>query len=243
MAGVALDLQQDRTDRTGGVARAGVGRGVNRSGDRAVDRPGGRGLQPGRHLAGVHGIDARIGGGGVEINGGISHAVPNVRIGRVGRQPAARLGIVGRAVLGNPERGDTKQVVAEHVQQRHGADHRAKQVGPLGERRADQQAAVRAARDCQPLGAGHPLLDQPARGRDEIVEDVLLVGQHARPMPGLAVLAATAQDRQRKSAAALEEGDRRRSPAGQHVDVETAVPGQQRRPAPVARGAFAVREK
>ena len=37
-------------------------------------------------------------------------------------------------------------VVAQHVEQRHVAQHRAEQLGPLGQRRAHQQAAVASRR-------------------------------------------------------------------------------------------------
>ncbi len=158
---------------------------------------------------------------------GYVDTVAHVVIRRVGREPADRLRIVGRAVLGDPERGDAEAVVAEHVEQRHAADDGAEQLRPLGQRGADEQAAVRAPGDRQPLGRRDPVRDQPGRRRDEVVEHVLLVAEHAGAVPALAVLAAAAQDRQRVGPAALEERDRRGRPGGQHADVEAAVAGEQ----------------
>jgi hypothetical protein len=43
-------------------------------------------------------------------------------------------------------------VIAPHVQQRHLADHRIEQLGPLQHHRAHQQAAVAAALDAEVAG-------------------------------------------------------------------------------------------
>ena len=109
-----------------------------------------RRLQARGHLARVHRIDARVGLGRVKQHGGVGDAVAHVVVRRVGAQPAERVRVVGRAVLGDPQRGDAEAVVAEHVEQRHAADDRAEQLRPLGQRGAHQQAAVRAPRDRQP---------------------------------------------------------------------------------------------
>ena len=57
---------------------------------------------------------------------------------------------------------------------------------------------------------GDLLGDQVLGRGDEVVEDVLLVAEHAGLVPGLAVLAAAAQVGHRVDAAALEE----RAPTG-----------------------------
>ena len=79
-----------------------------------------------------------------------------------------------------------------------------------------EQAAVRAALDRQVLGRGPALLDQPLGRGDEVVEDVLLLAEHAGLVPVLAVLAAAAQVRDRVDAAALQE---QRAASGQNAGV------------------------
>ncbi len=56
---------------------------------------GRRRLQPRRHLARVHRVDAGVGLGRVDEDGGIADAVAHAVVGRIGGQPAERLGIVG----------------------------------------------------------------------------------------------------------------------------------------------------
>ena len=70
---------------------------------------------------------------------------------------------------------------------------RAEEVGPLGQARADEQAAVAAAADRQAGRARVAVGDEPLGGGDEVVEHVLLVGLHPGLVPVLAVLAAAAQ--------------------------------------------------
>ena len=94
-------------------------------------------------------------------------------------------------------------MVAHHIEQRKRADHGAKQLGMLRERRAYQQSAVAAAGDGQLLRPGVMVAHQPLRGRDEIIKHVLLLLQHAGVVPLFAELAATPQVGQGKHAAAL----------------------------------------
>ena len=100
------------------------------------------------------------------------------------------------------------QMEADHVQQGHGADHRLEQVGTLGHRGTHEQPAIRAAPDHHSLGRGDLRRDEPLGRGDEVVEDVLLVAQHAGLVPGLAQLAAAAQRRQGEDAAVLDEDQR-----------------------------------
>ena len=71
--------------------------------------------------------------------------------------------------------------------------HGTAQVGPLGQGRPDEQAAVGAAVDGESIAAGETLGDEPVGGGVEVVEDVLLVGPIAGVVPRLAVLDAAAQ--------------------------------------------------
>ena len=147
-------------------------------------------------------------------------------VGRVGVEPLELLGVVGRAVLGDPGLARAEEVVADHVEQRHVAEHHREEVGPLDFRRADQKAAVRAAADGEPRRAGVAALDQLLGRPDEVVEDVLLVPQHSRAMPFLAVLAAAAQVGERPDAAALQPGIDPRGEDGPVRDQESAVAGE-----------------
>ncbi len=114
-------------------------------------------------------------------------------------------------------------MVAEHV---HDADRRegdTEELRPLGHDRADEEAAVRAPGDGQPVRRGVLLLDEILGRGDEIVEDVLFLVEHAGLVPGLAVLAAAAQVGLGEDAAVLQEDDVGRAEAGRDGDVEAAV--------------------
>ena len=137
---------------------------------------------------------------------------PDVVQRRVGQQHLEHLRVVGGAEVGDPRRADREQVEAQHV---HHADRRQRhrgQVGPLGDRRADQQAAVAAAVQRELPVRRDALGDQVVGDRGEVVEDVLLALEPARVVPGGAVLAAAAQVRDRQHAAGREPA--RRTPAG-----------------------------
>ena len=82
--------------------------------------------------------------------------------------------------------------IGDHVDQRHLADHRAEQFGPLHHHGGDQQPAIGAAHDAQLFGRGQAALDQVRRHRREIVIGALAVGLERRVMPGRPELAAAA---------------------------------------------------
>ena len=86
--------------------------------DRAVVAARRRLLEPGRHLAGVHRVDPAVALGGGEQHRRVAGAVRDPVVGRVGVQPGELLGLIGIAVLGDPQPGDEEAVVAEHVEQR-----------------------------------------------------------------------------------------------------------------------------
>ena len=131
-------------------------------------------------------------------------------------------------------------MVAQHVEDADRRQGRCEEVGPLVQRRADQETAVAAALDRDPSGARVALGDQPFGGGDEVVEDVLLVLLGAGEVPVAAVLPAAAQVRDRQHAAHLEPGEAGRGEAGGQGDVETAVAVEQRRVVAVLLDALAV---
>src|SRR5689334_9811490 len=101
--------------------------------------------------------------------------------------------IIGRAVLGNPESGNLKMLVPQHVEQWNLADDGAEKIGALRKGRAHQQATVAAALDRQVCSVSESFRDQVLRSRNEVVKDVLLVFQHAGAVPAFSKFVATAQ--------------------------------------------------
>src|SRR3569833_3851039 len=83
-------------------------------------------------------------------------------------------------------------LIPEHIQQRIPAPYGRKQLGMLGDRCAHEQAAIGASADGEVFGRGVLLVDQVASGREPVIEDVLLFGEHPLLMPALAILSSTA---------------------------------------------------
>jgi len=110
------------------------------------------------------------------------------------------------------------------------------------DRRAHEQPPVAAAADGQVLRTGVAVGDQPLACRNEIVEHVLLVLEHARPVPILAELAAAAQCGERKDAALLDPRDGARVETRHLGRVEAAVACQQGGMAAVQRDAIAMHD-
>ena len=111
--------------------------------------------------------------------------------------------------------------------ERHGAVHGPAEVRALGERRADEQPAVRAAADGQAVAGRAPGSDEVVGGGVEVVEDVLLVLAAPGLVPGLALLVAAPQPGDGEEAAraphhAAIVGDQ----AGVYGDGEAAVAGE-----------------
>ena len=117
----------------------------------------------------------------------------DVVIRRVRRKPTELLGDVRVAVLVGPQLGDQEVREADHVQQRHRAPHGSAEIRTLSQRCADEQPAVRAAGDAQPIATRSAAGHQPIRRRVEVVEHVLLVLPPAGVVPLLALLQATAE--------------------------------------------------
>ena len=188
------------------------------------------------HLARVAGVDAVVAGRRGEQHFGIGRARLDVLVRAVFRDHGPVPGQVGVAVFGHPRGAGEQLVVAPHVEQRHAADDRGEQLGPLHHGRSDQQPAVAAAFDAEALRAGDATRDQVFGDGDEVVVAALLVGLDRRLVPGRAVLAAAAQVRDHEHATV-------RKPAapvagavtGLHRDLEAAVAVEQRRGAAVGR--------
>src|SRR5205807_607391 len=86
---------------------------------------------------------------------------------------------------------------------------------------------VAAAFDRDAIRRRIPGVDEMFGSGDEIIEDVLLVLEHAGAVPRFAVLAAAAEVRKREHAAVLEEWDVARIECGSAADVESAIAAEQ----------------
>src|SRR5262249_60687642 len=106
-------------------------------------------------------------------------------------------------------------------------DPSGQQFGMWCEGRAHQEAAVAGPTNCQPVGRGVLLLDKPFGGGNEIVEDVLLLLEHARVMPGFAKLSASTQVRQGIDAAARNPCRRPGIEPRLRAQVKPAITGEQ----------------
>src|SRR5207247_9889769 len=100
---------------------------------------------------------------------------------------------------------------------------------------AHEEAAVAAPLDGQLFPRRPSARHQPTRGGDEVVEDVLFLLQHSRPVPVLAVLTAPAQVGQGEEPAAVEPYEGRRAEGRRLIDVEPAVAVEKRGPLAVFR--------
>ena len=130
---------------------------------------------------------------GEEKNRGIGRAVFHVVVGRVGVERFELLGIFHRAEFGDVEGAVGIEFDAQHVVDADEGDDRAEQVGTLGEGRAHQQAAIAATDDGKVGRRGVLVVDEVLGTGDEVVEDILLVGEVAGLVPFFAVFAAAAK--------------------------------------------------
>src|SRR5579872_4072742 len=84
-------------------------------------------------------------------------------------------------------------MVSQHVEHTNSRQSRSKQIRPLRQDRADEQAAVAAAVYRQPGTARVVLVDEVFGSPDKIVEDILLVGQRPGSVPRLPVFPTTSE--------------------------------------------------
>ena len=180
-------------------------------------------------LRACKGIDAGVALGTGQQHRRVAGAVRDVVIRRVGVEPAELVGDLGVAVLVGPQLGDEELREPDHVEQRHRAPHGTAEIGTLGERRTDEEPAVRTADDRQTVARDDARRHHPVGGRREVVEHVLLVAAPAGEMPLLAVLEPAAQPGDRVRAAGRAPGRDRRRPHRRLGDREPAVAGEDRR--------------
>jgi hypothetical protein len=113
-------------------------------------------------------------------------------IGRIGVERLEVVRIFHGAELRHVERAVRIELDAHHVVDADGGDDGMRELGMLRDHRAHQKAAVRTAHQRELVVRGITTLDEIAPGRCEIVEDVLLLREHAFLMPALAIFGAAA---------------------------------------------------
>jgi len=120
-------------------------------------------------------------------------------------------------------------VEPQHVEQRDLHDRCAKQVRPLGEGSADQQAALRTALNAEMPGRSEAALHQIIAHRDEIIPGALLVFADCGLVPVRPEFAPTAQVGQHIGTALFHPQFARAAEiGGQARDLEAPIAGQQR---------------
>ncbi len=192
----------------------------------------GRVLQGGAHLACVQRIDAGVVAEDREQHGRILHALaaPGGTASRTAGSPAAR-GLDADPNSGTQRSPEPGQLIADHVEQRRRAHRGREQVRPLGERRADQQAAVRltAERTAAPASSSRSAISVSAAAMKSSKTFCFCV-QHAGLVPVVAPLAATPQGGSDEDAAGLDPGEREGGVRRGERLPETAVPVEDRGP-------------
>ena len=138
-------------------------------------------------------------------------------IGRVSIQRLELVRLFDRSKLSNIERAIRRQFHAQHIVNAHHGNYRTIQLRMLGKRRAHQQPAVTTADDPQLRRLGILMRDHVSGARREIVEDILLLGQHALPVPVLAILSAAPQIGLRQHHAVLQQRHIRRGITGRNA--------------------------
>src|SRR4051812_34113449 len=98
-----------------------------------------------------------------------------------------------RSVLGDPVSPASRGVKASHVRYGRAGDHGLPEVRTLHRRRVDRETAVAPTEATRSRGMYVSLRGQPFSGRDEVVEDVLLMLSLACPIPILAELSAASR--------------------------------------------------
>ncbi len=150
-------------------------------------------------------------------------------IGRIGAQPPPIGFLFGEAIVEHPFAARGELVKAQHVHHPDGRVCGGKQIGPLVDDRAHQQAAVGATLDRQPVLGRHAIGLEPFARCDEIIEHVLLGRALAAKVPRLAIFAAAANIGHGIGPARLQPRHARRRKGRKDRDVEAAIAIEDRR--------------
>jgi hypothetical protein len=163
-------------------------------------------LQGRNIFEGVSGNDAVVGVGCGCQDRGIVLAVPDRVIRRIPQEVAEGL-LIGRiAVFACPERTACESVVAQHVHDPDTRQRDVEQVGALVRNSADEHAAGRFTLDGKAFRRCDTCLFQKFSGSDEVVERILLFVELGGAMPGLSILATSANVCDREHSALFHPG-------------------------------------
>ncbi len=141
----------------------------------------------------------------------------------IGSEPFEVFGFARGAVFRDPVFTAREFFKAQHIEHAVTDIDGAKEMRMFGDAGAGEQAAIRIAHDAEMGAAGIVMIDQPMGGVGEIVKHVLLVLQHARLMPGLAIDAAAAQIGHGIDPAEAQPGCDAGAEIGRDGDIEPAI--------------------
>ena len=195
--------------------------------------------EPGRHLAGMAGVDAIVAGRRRDQERRVGTATVDVVIWREAPDRFPFLGRVGVAVFPHPARAGQQRVIPTHVEQRHLADDRTEEVGPQRVHVADEQAAVAAPLHAKVLGRRDLAGDQILGHRNKILVGPRPLLLERGLMPRGAEFTAAADISNHVDVFLLEPGHAgHRVIARQQGNLETAVAVEERRRRAVERQVF-----
>src|ERR1043166_5786884 len=141
----------------------------------------------------MSGVDATVLFAGEEQRGGISHAVGDVMVGGIGIKCRELSRIFDGSKFGSVENAVRIEFHAEHVVDADVRDDHLKKFGMLREGGSHEEATVAGAFDGELFATSIIRTNQEPGASDEVIENILLVGEIAGSVPFLAVLAAAAQ--------------------------------------------------
>ena len=182
---------------------------------------GGGGLEAGGHFEELPRVDAGVVGAGDEEDGGVGGAVLDVLVGVHGLKGLEAVGVLDGAEFGGVDGAVGAGFHAQGVFDADVDDAEGEEVGALGERAADGDAAGAGAASGEFGGRGVAFVDEVLGAGDEVADGVLLGEFLAGEMPVLSVFAATADVGVGDDDALFEQGEA----GGVEVGVEADAVG------------------
>jgi hypothetical protein len=144
-------------------------------------------------------------------------------IGRVCKERAEVVCVVGGSKLICPDSRSVEQVISHHVQKRRDAERSPEQIRPLGYCRADQYPGIRSAENRDLLRVAYTFRTEPFRGPNEVLKRYLAIAPASDFVPFRPTLSATAYFRQCKEKAELNHYRYERGESGPHRSSETSI--------------------
>ena len=161
-------------------------------------------LQPRRHFARLHRIHPVIVFAGQKKDRRIIGPILHMVVRRIGVERFELIGIFHGAEFGDVECTIGIEFDAQHIVDADEGNHGAKELRALGKVCAHEQPAIAAAHDGQMRRGGVFVVNQVLSAGDEVVEDILFVGEVSGLVPLFAILASAAQNGRDEDAALVE---------------------------------------